>query len=257
MLTVMGVSTVVLNHDDIFVNYYEHHSSSDAYAIVSNKDSTEKFGNEFKSTLKKLLVTESKLDEKLEQYNNCKTEAAKQNVKKYVDQYEAELELANAEINRLVGNFRAFELASTERKKVNNLIEARGFVKWLQLKYKEFKLTPAHKNGRDSIIKEILQGVEDRKLVEMEKRFGYTEDPKEWLLILRNCLSHIGRITVGSNFGMSTSITLNDYDNYDKRSGIIFVKYGHLLDILTNPYMNILYKEEQEIVEEQVKKLTP
>ena len=77
--------------------------------------------------------------------------------------------------------------------------------------------------------------------------------------MLRNCLSHIGRITFGENNDLSTKITLNDYDNDNNRTGIIFTRYGDLLDLLTMPFMHLVNKEEieEELVEAPiVKKLT-
>lgn len=257
-LTVFGISTLVINHKDTYVDYYKNYSSSDAGLITLSKQKTIDFCNEFKKLIGELLRNEKNADENRENQAKCSKQEIIDKLQVKIDYYDSIVETKKAEINNLVANFKSFELAKNEKEKLNDLYETRIFINWLQTKYKEFKSLPAKE--REPIIKEIKQGIEDRTEKEKNNRYGYVTEPEEWLIILRNCLSHVGRITIGRDYYGETQITLNDYENDNTRSGIIFTKYFKLLDVLTNPFMSILSKEQEneleESEEEQIKQLT-
>lgn len=258
-LTVFGISTLVINHKDIYTNYYEYSNSNAVGLITLSKQKTEDFCNEFKKLISELLRAEKNADENRENQAKCNKQEVKEKLQLKIDYYELIAATKKAEINNLVANFESFELAKNEKEKLNDFYESRVFLNWLQNKYKEFKALPAKE--REPIIKEIKQGIDDRKEKEINIRYGYVTEPEEWLIILRNCLSHVGRITIGRDYFGETQITLNDYENNNTRSGIIFTKYYRLLDVLTNPFMSILSKELDSELEEkekvQGKKLTP
>ena len=257
MISVLGVSTLVINHDDVYTNYYQFHTPSDAHIVAVSKDETIRFSDEFKKLVQEILKLETNLDKNKQNYDKCKTEASKEKLKPIIEQLENDLLNKKEMILALNGNFNRFELLKDEKDKLDYLLDTQNYLTWLQNKYKEFKSIPVKE--RKDVVKEITQGIENRKAKDVEAIFGHCFYSNDWILMLRNCLSHIGRITFGENNDLSTKITLNDYDNDNNRTGIIFTRYGDLLDLLTMPFMHLVNKEEieEELVEEPiVKKLT-
>ena len=59
---------------------------------------------------------------------------------------------------------------------------------------------------------------------------------KEVLTIIRNCFSHIGRVSIGKNRETETIIYLNDYDGNEK-TGEVICKYIDLIQLLRAPYI--------------------
>ena len=58
---------------------------------------------------------------------------------------------------------------------------------------------------------------------------------KEALTIIRNCFSHLERISIGPNKKDNTTIILSDYDNKGNKSGEVITTYGHLLYMILRP----------------------
>ena len=251
LLNLLGIATLVINHDDAFTKFYENATPNDVGLIVVTKERTEAFYKEYIRIYKELLLLETRYDTQLNNYNKMPDNSTrKQQVETMVNDLANEIELKKKELKELkiTLSYRPFELTKTEQERMEDTFKQEQHELEMKNLYKAFKAQDP--KLRKAETKALIEKLNEIKEYEMRNRYGYVTDPKEWLLVLRNCFSHVGRISIKENLGLESQVTLTDFDNNNERTGIVFCKYAAILDVLFKPTYHLLNPVVEEEIEE-------
>lgn len=233
ILSVYGLSTLVINHENLYNQHFFNQHPSKYGIRACLKSSYLEYAQKRKNIIIKILENEISLFLKQNQFNCCNDSNAKVKIQQMINNLQAknviyENELyslsSNVQFDRII-KFDAFDHKKME--KLENIING-YFTHFYEA------TTVAGKNKVKKIINHLLD-------VQMEEEskytYGYCNNMREVLTIIRNCFSHIGRVTVGKNRGGDTSIILNDYDSNNEKSGEVVCKYNDLIHLLNEPYI--------------------
>ena len=232
-----GINSLVINNTDTYIPYYEKENLPE-FKCYSNKKFI-KFANKRKSLEISILDEQIKLfDKKMQrqQYINSNKNPEKNT-----------LDLLDNAIENITNNVKTLynELEKLlEDNKVHINYEKRNLFK---MKYLEYKLKQQYENFLRATNKKDKYKVKKAisKLlniyVEEETKYSYVEydnktEQKEILTMIRNSISHIGRINVKTDINTNRKIiVLNDYDNDNVHTGFVIGEYYELLKLLSSP----------------------
>lgn len=238
-----GLSTLVINHENL---YSKHFTDVDpkSYNIfgISKKDYLD-FAQKRKVLILKILDIDILLFDKNKQLNNCTNESIKEKIQSIIDDLENSKQLLEKELTILSQEIDSrIYIKRNEvdvQKKENLIINFNAF-------FQHFEQANNTKDKKQ--IKKIIGNLFDAEIEENSKyTYCYCKNMDEVLTIIRNCFSHIGRITFGKNNGHDTIINLNDYDNNNEKSGEVTCRYFDLIKLLGTPYLYDEYEVSHEI----------
>ena len=232
-LNVYGLSTLVINHENLYNDkFFNAHPSM--YGIKAcQKNSYLEYATKRKTIILKILETEIALFSKKEQLKFCNNDNIKSKIQSFVDSLQTQKELLEDELTnlQLTLNFERVEKTNNiniyEKNKLENII------KTYTKHFYESKTVETKRKILKIISRLLTAQIEE----ESKYTYGYCNNMKEVLLIIRNCFSHIGRIYIGKDRGENTYIVLNDYDNDGQKSGEVICRYQDLIELLREPYI--------------------
>ena len=232
-LNVYGLSTLVINHENLYNDqFFTAHPSM--YGIKAcQKNSYLEYATKRKTIILKILETEIALFSKKEQLKFCNNDNVKSKIQLIVDALQTKKDLLEDELTNLpiTLNFERVEKTNNiniyEKNKLENVI--RTYTKH----FYESKTVETKRKIQKIISRLLSAQIEE----ESKYTYGYCNNMKEVLLIIRNCFSHIGRIYIGKDRGENTYIVLNDYDNDGQKSGEVVCRYQDLIELLREPYI--------------------
>lgn len=232
-LNVYGLSTLVINHENLYNDkFFNAHPYM--YGIKAcQKNSYLEYATKRKTIILKILETEIALFSKKEQLKFCNNDNIKSKIQSFVDSLQAKKELLEEELTnlQLTLNFERVEKTNNlniyEKNKLENII------KTYTKHFYESKTVETKRKILKIISRLLTAQIEE----ESKYTYGYCNNMKEVLLIIRNCFSHIGRIYIGKDRGENTYIVLNDYDNDGQKSGEVICRYQDLIELLREPYI--------------------
>lgn len=230
-LNIYGLSTLVINHETLYNTHFLNRKPSEFGLQAHLKRPYLEYANKRKKLIMKGLDIQILLANKQEQLNKCNNIDAKKKIQ--------------VSINDLT-----IKLVEIE-KDLNNLVYTIGFdqvIKSDNVNYQEQQRLDTiinqyfiHFNSANIDAKKKIRKVIGKLLdIQIEKEskyiYGYCNNMKDVLTIIRNCFSHIGRIYIGKNNGTDTNIILNDYDTNGEKSGEVICRYIDLIELLRDPY---------------------
>ena len=231
-VNVYGLSTLVINHENLYNDsFFNQHPS--LYGIhACQKSSYLEYAQKRKSLIMKILDTEISLFTKQQQFNNCPDNNIKTKIQIMINNLISKKSLYESELYKLSGLtqyeriIKPDEIDYKQKAKMENLID-----KYFNHFYAAKSVTAKKK------LKKVISGLLDNQIEEESKyTYGYCNNMKEVLTIIRNCFSHIGRVSIGKNRETETIIYLNDYDGNGK-TGEVICKYIDLIELLRAPYI--------------------
>lgn len=233
-LNVYGLSTLVINHEGLYSNHFLNQSPRDYGIRAISKNIYLEFAKTRKNIMMKILDCEISLYEKTKQLNNCTNESAKEKIHEIIKNINLKKSTLENELNCLQEKMK-FEPYIMQN--ASDFYERYKIDRAISEYYEHFnKATTINAKKK---IKKVISKLIDAQIEEDSKYiYGYCNDMKDVLTIIRNSFSHIGRIYIGKDLGSDTFIVLNDYDIDYKKSGEVVCKYIDLIDFLRAPYIS-------------------
>lgn len=235
-LSVYGLSTLVINHDTLYNNHFQHENPSYFGLRVSIKQKYLDYANKRKSLIMEILNFQISIYRKQEQLNKCPNETAKQKIQEDINKLNLTLEQYKNDLNKLADTMKFDRVINHHEYDAQNNDAIYNLLDHYFHHFESAKKVEAKKQIR-KIIGTLL---DTQKEIESKYMYGYCENMEEALTVIRNCFSHIGRISLGKDNGEQTIIILNDYDTNGEKSGEVICRYGDLINLLSNPYQKEL-----------------
>lgn len=231
-LNIYGLSTLVINHENLYNNHFLNQHPSEYGIKACMKSSYLEYAQKRKNIIMNILENEIALFSKQDQFNRCKDDKAKSKIQLIMNNLLAkkglyENELYNLHISTNFERIVKVEKIDKQQKvKLENAID-----KYFNHFYNASTIESKKK------IRKIIGKLLDVQIEEEAKyTYGYCNNMKDVLTIIRNCFSHIGRVYIGKDRGTRTNIILNDYDTNEK-SGEVICRYDDLIKLLRDPYI--------------------
>lgn len=250
-INVFGLTTLVINHETLYNNFYKNYDPRNFGIRATSKDKTVEFGKKFRSLLSDLLEAEIKLFIKQKQLDKCKTETQRKKVEPMVNDIELVVDRLTMDLIHIFGDlrYRGFCPEKNEKKLAKIHDQESWFKNWLIVNYKNLEAATTEK-GKRKVKRLILKKVDEQIKIASHNYYGYCDNMQEVLTIIRNSFSHIGRVNISRNNGINTMVALNDYDNNNERTGVVFLRYIDLIELLTIPVEYLDVDEAKKLVKE-------
>ena len=237
LINIYGIATLVTNQQNIYNTHYINEKPED-YNIFAADKNTYKDLMEIKRKLGiSILECDIKITQIEEQYNNCKDNNKKQLLEQKLKELN-KLKNTSKEKNFEITQELDYRIVSKGTKK--EIEKMNKLLKGIEKLYNHFYKTTSKDNRIK--IKKAINKLAQTYIEETSKyTFGRCRTMNEAITIIRNCFSHIGRITLGEEkmdryLRIHRYIYLTDYDNDNEISGILQCEYEDLLKIINTPY---------------------
>ena len=236
-LTALIISTLVINQDSIYNEFYDGHGPQQYGLIARTKKPLHENLEQFKTKDIELIQKEVQLADKENEYANCKDETRKPIIKQDIDNLKEKIDELKVELNLLYDarmNHKQFTGTHTVDKTKREIEQLELTLRAQIDNYKAIK-SKKDKKRRKLVLDNIKAIYKDYIALQEKDAFWALDDMKETLTIIRNCFSHLERIYIGPNKKDNTTIILSDYDNKGNKSGEVITTYGHLLYMILRP----------------------
>ena len=236
-LTALIISTLVINQDSIYNEFYDGHGPQQYGLIARTKKPLHENLEQFKTKDIELIQKEVQLADKENEYANCKDETRKPIIKQDIDNLKEKIDELKEELNLLYDarmNHKQFTGTHTVDKTKREIEQLELTLRAQIDNYKAIK-SKKDKKRRKLVLDNIKAIYKDYIALQEKDAFWAVDDMKETLTIIRNCFSHLERIYIGPNKKDNTTIILSDYDNKGNKSGEVITTYGHLLYMILRP----------------------
>ena len=224
LINIYGITTLVVNHGDFYNEEFLNMMPHDLGIQSRTKQPIIEYENLQRNFLEQILDIEILLCELKEEYAISPSKRKEKSIKKI----EAKLEDKKQKMS--------------VPKPQSIIYDKVGYQKETEDLYKNLDIFMSHFQKTNDIdakrrIREVILKLYDKK-VECEIKYtsAISFDMEETLTIMRNCFSHIGRIYVGKNYGLDTTLIMKDYDTNNNESGCVILKLGTLIEILRKPF---------------------
>ena len=222
LINVYGLTTLVINHGDFYNDEFLGKSPFELFVQSSTKQPIIDYENNQRNFLEQILDIEIKLFELNNEYSKDPTKNKAKKIKKLEEK-----------LNDKKSKFSTLPPESVKRKEYfeNNDRILTKFDTYMDHFYNTNDIDAKER------IKSIILCIYDEKIQnELKYSNAVVEDMNGTLTIMRNCFSHIGRIYIGQNRGLDTTLIMHDYDNNHEESGQVILSLGTMIDILDKPF---------------------
>ena len=227
-LSVYGLSTLVINHEILYTNYFLNSDPSDFGMHACLKSKYIDFASKQKCLIMNILDIQIVLFDKYKQLNSCRDLNAKSKIQTSINDLELNLNKFQSELDNLYNTMKFDKIIKSNE---FDFKKKERFDFLLKQYYEHFE--NANSSDSKKKIKKAIGNLLDIQMEESKYIYGYCYDMKEVLNIIRNCFSHIGRVSVSDG-----NLYLNDYDSNGEKSGEVICKYDNLINLLRNPLVN-------------------
>ena len=233
-LSVYGISLLVINDSSIYSDDFLNMNPKEFKLNAYEKQPYMDYLIRKKKNIMDVLEKEIQLFSYSEQLSKCTNSEGKAKINNNINSLENEISSLCKDYDNYIRNFHYNIFFNTpeyedEREKSHKLKSE------LDLLCGDFQVAPDVLSKKE-IRKNI--GLKLDEVIEEEMIYTYVEcnTMKDALVIIRNSLAHVGRITVRDNKNFYKMVYFNDYDNDRKKSGMVVTEYNNLMKILS--YLN-------------------
>ena len=227
-LNVYGLATLVINHENIYNDYFQGLYPQEYKLLAYTKQPYTDYANKRKNIIMKILKKEIDLFEKKEQLSKCNSETGKNKIKEIITNIEQEINNLHKDLEN--NNYSFIPHIIEEYRNISESEKLDSVIKRYYEHFSNAKTVPIKEK-----IKEIIAVLLDAQIKEQSKyTFGLC-NMSDAIKIIRNSFSHIGRVYIGKNKNLETTIILSDYDNNGEKSGEVICRYCDLINLLRMP----------------------
>ena len=238
-LNVYGLSTLVINHEDLYNSHFLNRSPQEFGIEACNKSLFIDYASSRKRIIMDILEVEIALFSKQEQLNKCSDEEIKVKLQTMINELLNKKAYYENKYNNLAIDMRFGAIIKPHKEdlKEEKLREV------INRYFNHFYSATTVKDKRK--IRKLIGKYIDKQ-IEFESKYTYgcCYTMKEVLEVIRNSFAHVGRIYVGKERGLDTVCILNDFDSSYEKTGEVICLYENLLELLRNPYQ---LEDEEEL----------
>lgn len=232
LINVYGITTLVTNQETLYNPCFLNQTPEEYSIYAIDKNTYIEDANKKRVLEIKILELEIIIKKLKEQKNNCKDKTIQQKLENKIKIKEQEQNTLTQELYKLA---QEMDYRIVLKATKDDYIKKAQLEQDINILYKEFKIKKDLETKK-KLNQLMIQYIEETSKYTFEK----TKTMKETLTTIRNCFSHIGRITIGNehqkNLKLYRTMYLTDYDNNNEISGIIICKYEDMINILKTPY---------------------
>jgi len=212
-LNVYGLSTLVINQNNLYNPLLLNQNPSEYNLFAYSKQKYLNYADEARDLIGKIFEKEIKLYEKNEQLSKCSDKKGIEHLTKEISKLESDEKSLQEKLEKLEFKPYINYLKIDEKKlaKINNMLDC----------YYSHFYRAKSVEGKRKILKIIKKFLILKKDAESEFTYGICDNMSEIITIIRNSLSHIGRMNVNKNSSCRTIVSLCDYDNDNSLSGFV------------------------------------
>lgn len=226
-----GICTLVINNNSLYKQYYENNNISSLHTTVYTHQEYLECEKKRKDIILDILDQEIKLFDNQTQLEKCtKTKGVlylKSSISNILNK-KAQLKQDLNDLEKNI-NFIPYINYSNYNSERNNEISTS-----LNNYYNHFQKAKTIE-GKKKVKKVISKILEIKKEEEKKYIYRHCSNADEVIEIIRNSLSHIGRINIIQDVSNQIKIIFNDYDNNHNHSGTVVMEYNEFLDLLSSP----------------------
>ena len=231
-LNVYGLSTLVINQENLYNQYFLNEHPAKYGIQVFTKQRYIDYATKQKNLLIKKIEKEIKIFDKQSQLDKCSNPQGQiyltSTIKKLKEEYK-KIEQALEDLSKNEQYEQHINTDKIDKEKIEHI-------------YQKLNEYFNHLNNATTVeaknkIKKIISKYLNEKIEEESKFiYGYCNNMKDVLTVIRNCFSHIGRTNLQNK--RLKSYCLIDYDNNQEQSGIVFGTYENLINLLSTPFVD-------------------
>lgn len=245
LINIYGITTLVTNQETLYNQYFLNKTPEEYNIYAIDKNTYKEDANKKRILEINILEKEIMISKIQEQKNNCKDENIKTKLKNKLNNLEQEKSKLKEQLNKISQEMDYRIVVKGNEKEI---IKKQKLENAINTLYEGFNKT----KNKDNKLK-IKKQINKLMLIYIEETSKYTYEKtktmKDTLTTIRNCFSHIGRITIGEEKFDQTLhsyriMYLTDYDNNNETSGIVICKYEDMINILKTPYEKTLKKTQ-------------
>ncbi len=228
-----GICTLVINNNELYKQYYEKNNMdmSDLCTIAYTNQGYLDCARKRKTIILDILEQEVKLFEKQTQLQNCTKEEDILKLKTFVNTILNKINQLKQELCKIEENLNFIPYINYKDYNSARINEISNSINNYYNHFNKSQTTEGKKK-----IKKAISKILDIKIEEdMKYIYRYCNNSNEIIEIIRNSLSHIGRINIIQDSFSQTKIIFNDYDNNHIRSGSVIMPYNDFLKLLKDP----------------------
>ena len=224
LINVYGITTLVVNHGEFYNNEFLNILPENLGIKSGSKQPIIDYENLQKNYLEQILNIEIQLSKLRHDYAISPSPNNKKSIKKLEKKLDAKKQKAS--IPRPPVIIRNNLKYSEEKNEIVTILH-----EYMNHFHRTNDIEAKQR------IRDIILDLYDKK-IENELKYlnAKSYNMEETLTIMRNCFSHIGRIYIGKNHGMETTLIMHDYDENNKESGTAILKLRTMIDILNKPF---------------------
>lgn len=234
LVTVFGISTIVINNDYLekLLNDTDYLQSFEVYS----KPYTIENANRLNKLHRLMLETNQKYNEAVSNFKKCKSIKGLEHLKGRIKDLRDTM-IDQATEYQYIKNImkKEFDLDKNAKNEIRELEEEKFMIEYLNDIANLLAVTSG--NVKTPLDKEKIDAIE-KKIKDIED--GYIFDrcyyDKEKLKVIRNSLSHIGRIAVSPKRNGDMNITFIDFDDENHLSGCGYVDYKEFLLLISRMF---------------------
>lgn len=227
-----GLATLVINHENLYNSYFLSQRPEEYNLEVHSKQKYLDYSREEKKLIMRRLDRQIKLFEKQEKLKKCTHPKGITLLNNSIKLISAEIDKINEDLVSLDSTMGFTPYINRKKQNAKKIEQIHMFLDLYYYHFDQAKTVDGKKK-----VKKIIGKMLDEKIEEESKyTYGICYNMSEALTIIRNSLSHVGRISLGKNKGPDTRIILNDYDNDNEHTGAVICKYSDLLMVLGVPF---------------------
>ena len=229
LLSVYGINTLVINHeDDLYNKEFENMDPNNYVYSDKMKQPFINFVEKRTSIKKEIFKNEVALFKKKDQISKC-PEERKAILQKDID----DLTLENTNLDNELMALSKSVGYSIEAPRNNDLLIEFNNVSWEILSKESIFYSTDDVEFKNRL--RIVLGKLYQRLGEIETKYVYSTEYSmpQVLTIIRNALSHVGRINVDD----WNHIHMYDYNTNNMKSGEVYTNFGNLGEIFKKPLM--------------------
>ena len=226
LLQVYGVSTIVINIDNLTDQDYLDYLDGCCFAYVNNSENRT---NTRRGTINDYLGSRRSY---IESFRNLRNHMSEFNYNKFIDS-KKEYKRAKKAYDELEDSLIYTFPGSNISKGIEFTTKQGEIIKKIKNKVNEYDEDCLNKDSNVKVIeKEIKKLFEELYALEDEFYVCLKTNPEESLILLRNCFAHIGRINKSKYYDMSNNkLKLTDYKDLEF-SGRVSFRYMDLIEAI-------------------------
>ena len=236
-LNTYGMTTLVINKDVLYNVHFLDERPEDYEMNVIDKKTYHELAESKRLLEVRLLESEIQIPKIEKQYNGCTDQDRKTELGKKLEALKKEKKVTLEKLREVAQELDYRRVIKGTEDDLKNMQDMEDRIAVLYSNFKNAMTDNEKFQLKKQLKTELFNYVEETS----KFTYGRVRTMNDALTIIRNCFSHIGRITIGNEkigkyLKTYKYIHMTDYDEKNNKSAFLECKYDNLLKVLNAPY---------------------